>query len=172
MPNTIQFRHCPICGTAYQADQIGRPALDCRHCGYTLYENQIATVGAIIRRGRQVLLAQRGIDPNQGTWDLPGGFVDPSETIEDAILREVEEEMGVKAKIIRLLGAFGPTWYEYKGRGQYNTDLFFEVEPLSDHFVPADDVVAFRWVSLDNLPPEEELSFPSIGKVLRFLKEE
>jgi ADP-ribose pyrophosphatase YjhB (NUDIX family) len=170
MPESITFHFCPVCGAAYPPD-VNPAARTCSRCGFTLYENQNATVGAVIRRGNEILLIERGIDPRKGSWDIPGGFVEPDETSEHAILRELEEELGVKGKIVRLLGAFGPTWYEYQGRGQYNTDLFFEIEPDSDHFVAADDAAAFRWFSLDDLPPDDQLSFPSIGKVLRLIRQ-
>ncbi len=169
MTNII-FRYCPVCGSAYP-ENVNPKARTCADCGFTLYENQSATVGAVIRRGREVLLIERGVDPGKGTWDIPGGFVEPDETAEHAILRELEEELSVKGKIIRLLGAFGPTWYEFQGRGQYNTDLFFEVEPESIHFVAGDDAAGFRWFSLNNLPPEDQLSFPSISKVLQLIRQ-
>lgn len=66
-------------------------------------------VGAMIfdEAGR-IFLGKRGQKARneQGTWELPGGAVDYGETLEAAILREVEEETGLTIRITQLLGAF------------------------------------------------------------------
>lgn len=167
---SITYKYCPVCGTQYTEEQQKQLHKACQNCDYILHENQHATVGAVILKDNNVLLGKRAIDPAAGTWDLPGGFVEANETIEQAILREVKEELSIDAKIIKLLGSFGPTWYEYKGKGQYNTDLYFLIEPLSENFKAADDVNEIQWFPLNQLPPKEELSFPAVTKVLDYIK--
>lgn len=52
-------------------------------------------VGAVVRRGTAVLLVQREQAPNAGQWTVPGGKVQPGETLQQAAQREVREETGV-----------------------------------------------------------------------------
>ncbi len=55
----------------------------------------------------KVLLVQRGIEPFQGRWALPGGFVRISETLEEAALRELREETGIERLYLEQLYTFG-----------------------------------------------------------------
>ena len=54
---------------------------------------------AAVFRGRRVLLARRGFNPGLGLWSLPGGRVEPGETVAEAAVREVMEEVGVVAEV-------------------------------------------------------------------------
>ena len=71
------------------------------------YRNPALAVDAAVRRGDEVLLIQRGNEPWKGAWALPGGFVDYGEDPRDAVLRELEEETGLRGSIVRLLDAKG-----------------------------------------------------------------
>jgi ADP-ribose pyrophosphatase YjhB (NUDIX family) len=62
-------------------------------------------VGAVVLRGRDVLLIRRGRPPRPGTWTLPGGRVEPGETIAGALAREVREETGLVVRPARFLAA-------------------------------------------------------------------
>lgn len=60
--------------------------------------------GAVVQRADgAILLMLRGRQPEQGHWGLPGGKVDWMETVEHAVLREVEEETGLRVAVERLL---------------------------------------------------------------------
>ncbi|MDA4125294.1 MAG: NUDIX hydrolase [Thaumarchaeota archaeon] len=59
--------------------------------------------GAIVRRKDRVLLVKRKFQPNKGLWALPGGLVEVGESVQAAVLREVEEETGLT---VRLEGLF------------------------------------------------------------------
>ena len=60
-------------------------------------------VGAIILDGDRVVLVRRGHQPAQGDWSLPGGLVELGETIEEAVIREVEEEVGLTVEVVHLV---------------------------------------------------------------------
>jgi len=66
----------------------------------------ILAVGGVVLKGDQVLLIQRGRAPLKGHWSIPGGKVERGERLEDALTREIEEETGIKAKILGLIGVF------------------------------------------------------------------
>ena len=59
--------------------------------------------GAVVHRGKTVLLVKRTNPPNEGKWALPGGLVELGETTTDAAAREVLEETGIDVKIEGLL---------------------------------------------------------------------
>lgn len=67
------------------------------------YPPTFMTVDAVVVQGGHILLVKRKAEPGRGLWALPGGFVDPDETLETAVLRELKEEtrISVPMPIIR-----------------------------------------------------------------------
>jgi ADP-ribose pyrophosphatase YjhB (NUDIX family) len=63
----------------------------------------IGVGGAVVRHDR-LLLVRRASRHGRGNWQLPGGFIEPDETIEQAVVREVQEETGVMAEVEAVLG--------------------------------------------------------------------
>ena len=59
--------------------------------------------GAVVKDGR-LLLVRRASRRGRGNWQVPGGFIEPEETIECAVVREVAEEAGVTAEVKGILG--------------------------------------------------------------------
>jgi ADP-ribose pyrophosphatase YjhB (NUDIX family) len=59
--------------------------------------------GAVVHEGR-ILLVRRASRRGRGNWQVPGGFIEPDETVEQAVLREVAEESGVTAEVEGILG--------------------------------------------------------------------
>ena len=63
----------------------------------------IGVGGAVVKGGR-LLLVRRASRRGRGNWQVPGGFIEPDEAIEDAVLREVQEEANITAKVVGVLG--------------------------------------------------------------------
>lgn len=86
-------------------------------------------VAVVITHGNEILLTRRNQEPKKGKLDLPGGFVDPSETAETTCRRELEEELSIvveESKLHYLCSL--PNVYSYK-QIDYNTlDLFYTYE--------------------------------------------
>ena len=59
--------------------------------------------GAAIMEQSKILLVKRKRNPEKDHWGLPGGKVDPDERVEDAVVREIEEELGISIKLSRLI---------------------------------------------------------------------
>ena len=63
-----------------------------------------AAVGAIVLDEDNVLLVRRGQPPGLGKWSVPGGVLDLGERLEDGVVREVEEESGLRVQVLGLCG--------------------------------------------------------------------
>jgi 8-oxo-dGTP diphosphatase len=134
------------------------------------YPRPMVTVDAVVfrknRNGTEVLLIQRGHYPYEGMWALPGGFVDMEETLEEAIIRELEEETGLKGVELTQLHAYSEIHRDPRGRNISIT--FFGLAGSDNPSVKAgDDAADARWYPVDKMP---ELAFDHIKVVEMALK--
>ena len=74
------------------------------------HKNPIPTVDTIIQRDSQILFVKRKKDPFKGHFVFPGGFVNESEKVEDAALREVKEETSLSVELIDILGVYSESF--------------------------------------------------------------
>ena len=86
-------RYCGRCG-APTHDKQNERAKECTVCGYVAYPRVSPAMMALVTRGRELLLARSQRFP-PGRYSALAGFVEPGETIEDCIRREVKEEVGI-----------------------------------------------------------------------------
>jgi 8-oxo-dGTP diphosphatase len=102
-------------------------------------------------RPLNVLLIQRGHEPYRGLWALPGGFVEMDENLEDATLRELEEETGLRDIYIEQLYTFGQL--DRDPRGRVVSVAYFALVNLKSLTVKADsDAVNVDWFAWNALP--------------------
>jgi 8-oxo-dGTP diphosphatase len=101
----------------------------------------VRAAGGVVTRDGQVALVHR---PRYDDWTLPKGKLDPDETFEDAALREVEEETGLRCRLVRELP---PVDYEVRGRPKHVRYWLMEVEDDSG-FAANDEVDELRWTDL------------------------
>lgn len=111
----------------------------------------------ILERDGRVLLALRRNEPRRGYWDLPGGFLDETETAEDGLRREFLEETGLEVEPVELMRI---DIEPYGGR--YVFSVTWIVRADGDP-AAADDVAELRWFGRDELP---EMAFPGQNLVL------
>lgn len=166
----VRYNFCPVCGTAYQPDQLDTTSHICRKCNFVLYENQNATSSAIIIKNGQLLLVKRAHKPRVGYWDFPGGFIEMDETPQQAVIREVREELGVTIAINKLFNVYGPTEYKFQGKFHANCDIYFLAGINDDEIVLDDEISEYKWFSLDNLPRDDQLAFKVQIQLLADLK--
>ena len=152
---------CHSCGgpvASREEDGINRDF--CPACNLIFYENPLPVVSAIVAEDRRILLVKRGKSPYKGSWCLPTGFAETGESIEEAALRELEEETGIRGRILALADV-----QSYKSR--FYGDLLFisyEVEQTGGTLKPGSDTVAARYFPVDGLP---RLAFPSNRDAVR-----
>lgn len=100
----------------------------------------------------KVLLIQRDREPFAGRWALPGGFVDPQETLEQAALRELAEETGVSKVYLEQLHSFGAP--DRDPRDRVITVAYYALVRRLDHAPQAaSDARAVAWFPASQCPP-------------------
>jgi 8-oxo-dGTP diphosphatase len=102
-------------------------------------------------RGNRLLLIKRGHEPGAGLWSLPGGRIEPGETDQEAVAREILEETGLRVECRDLLGTV-----ELPGLGGAVIQVSdYRAVVAGGDQVSGDDAEDARWVSaaeLDALP--------------------
>lgn len=118
-----KFELCPLCGSKKVITH--KTKWTCPECGFDLYNNVAAAVGVIITDDEnKVIFETRAKEPRKGFLAIPGGFVNPDEGAEAAVVRECREEIGFEVKDIKFLCSF-PNTYPYKNIVYKTCDLFF-----------------------------------------------
>jgi NAD+ diphosphatase len=92
-------QYCGACGGATVARTSER-SRECPACGLVVYPRLAPAVMALVRRGRQLLLA-RSPRFAKGVYSALAGFVEPGETLEQCLEREVHEEVGIRVREVR-----------------------------------------------------------------------
>jgi len=112
----------------------------------------------------RVLLINRGNEPFKGKWALPGGFVGMDEELEDAVVRELEEETGLATVRLEQMRTFGTVGRDPRGR--MITIVFMGIAKEDQTTIKAgDDAAQAQWFDIEKLP--KDLAFDH-NEVVRF----
>ena len=168
-----KFAYCPVCGSKHFEINNFKSKC-CRDCGFVYYANPCsATAAFIVNERQEMLVVRRAKEPAKGTLDLPGGFVDMGETVEEGMRREIKEETGLDVQDIRYLYS-SPNVYMYSGMGIHTLDMDFLVPVRSTDIAEvkaADDAAEALWIPISEVNPAD-FGLTSIrNAVIRFLKE-
>jgi len=125
------------------------------------------SAGGIVLKDSKVLLIKNAAmrDPKKAYWGFPKGHINPGEKSEAAALREIEEETGIKAQIVKKLG---DSRYVFTKEGEkiFKVVVFFLLDYVSGEIVPQDlEVLDSGWYGTD-----EALKMLSFKKDKEFLQ--
>ncbi|MDR1865848.1 MAG: NUDIX domain-containing protein [Bacteroidales bacterium] len=161
-----KWRYCPYCG----ADAF-RPGdanyMKCEVCGEKFYINASAAVACIVVNAqKEILLTRRKFEPAKGMLDLPGGFVNADETAEEAVRREIMEELNLRVDAARYFGS-STNRYHYGNMTYFTLDMGFECT-VSDfsRLSAADDVASCAFFAPCKVD-FAQIGFPSIRALVR-----
>ncbi len=149
-------RFCGGCGAAMQ--QVpGERAMRCAACEQQHYPRLSPSMIVLVTRGDEILLAR---SPRfvTGVYSTLAGFVEPSESVEHCVAREVREEVGLEICNLHYLGSQGWPF-------PHSLMLGFHAEYASgDIVMQADEIEDARWFSVHDLPP-----LPASRSIARYL---
>lgn len=135
-------------------------------CEICAFRNPRATVTAVIVKEKKLLLAKRTEEPFKGWWDLIGGYMHEKEMPEDALKRELKEELGVDSTLTFL--DFFPGYASWKGKDFPILSLVYLAELRSDTVIPNEEIEELKWFSKAELP--QEVAFDSNNNIVHYVK--
>ena len=138
-----------------------------KNCELCAFENPKPTATAIIIKDQKLLVAKRNLkgEPFYGRWDFIGGFLQKDETPQQALKREIKEELGVKCSLT-YLGAFAGTHY-YKKYTFPVVSFAYLAEIVGKITLNKKENSKLSWVPLKGL---KTIAFDSNQKILKLLK--
>lgn len=154
------LKYCPRCGSAH-FQSTGSRSFKCDDCSFHYFVNSSAAVAVLLFNDKgELLFTRRAIEPHLGKLDLPGGFIDPMETAEQAAIREIQEELGIRIHSLQYFCSY-PNEYIFSGYSVYTLDLAFLARTESFHkMIAMDDISSFEFYKLQDVDLEE---VPSIS---------
>jgi NAD+ diphosphatase len=160
-------RYCGCCGTP-TCDKQGERAKECPACGHVAYPRVTPAMMVLVTRGHELLLARAPRFP-PGMYSALAGFVEPGETIEDCIHREVREEVGIAVKNIRYFGS--QSW-----AFPHSLMIAFTAEYAGGELAPDPaEIAEAHWFpsnTVPNLPPSISISRRLITATIERLERE
>jgi mutator protein MutT len=130
-----------------------------------------AVVAVIYNEKGELLLTRRKNNPAKGFFDLPGGFVNIGETAENAVIREIREELNIDVSACKFMATF-PNEYVFDGIQYFTEDIVFLCKIADFSSMSANDDISnyeFRLIDKINV---YEIGLNSIKNVIKFLKEQ
>lgn len=114
---------------------------------------KIAADALIFTRGNgllKLLLIRRGNEPFKNMWAFPGGFVEDDEDLEDAAIRELHEETGLKVTSLTQLATYGKPGRDPRGR-TVSVIYYGFVDDADSNIAGADDAAEARWIPVSEI---------------------
>jgi 8-oxo-dGTP diphosphatase len=108
----------------------------------------IVGVGGVTIRNGHALIMRRAYAPLQGQWSIPGGGLETGETIVEGVRREVEEETGIRVRVLEQIETFERIVHDGEGRVQYHyVILDYLCEQIGGELRAGGDATDAAWVA-------------------------
>lgn len=160
----MKYTFCLRCGGEFE--QKLHNLLVCKKCGFNFYLNPAPTTAVIIENEKgEILLVKRKFDPKKGTLDLPGGFIEPDESLEEGLLREIKEELGVEIYDLTYFISY-PDDYLFKGVNYKILGITYTAKIKEGENISAsDDIDEAKYYKKEDIP-FDQIAFENIKKAL------
>lgn len=148
------WNYCPECakGLIIQSDAGGETHPSCPDGHFVYYDNPKPCAGALVEKDGKYLLLKRANPPKAGTWNLPGGFMEAGETVEEAIKRELKEETGLEVEPYEY---FMSRPSKYGGEGDELIGMSFKCHVIGGEFSLAPESTEAGWFTPTEMPLPE-----------------
>lgn len=160
------YKYCPKCTGLLSRTHGVNP--QCEKCNFVLFLNVRAVVCGFAIKDGKVLLEKRAIEPELGKWSVIGGFIDFGEQPEQALIREVREEIACECKVGKLLGVLPANFYKFKDETFSTLPIAYEIEVIGTPKT-SNEVSEVKWFSLNELP---ELAWGNQKDLLEKIRKE
>jgi len=105
----------------------------------------VEVVAAVIHKDGKILATQRGYGDYKDSWEFPGGKIEPGETPQQALKREIEEELGVEINVGELIDTVE---YDYP---KFHLTMHCFWAEIADGTIELREHEAAKWLSVENL---------------------
>jgi len=158
------FKYCPNCKSKLKKTDH----FFCPNCEFYFYLNPFPTNALILyNKSHEIVLVKRKYPPKKNFWDLPGGFINQNETVEQSIKREIKEELNIdiNTKKLKYLTSTVDK-YLYNKINQKTICFTFVYQIENEVLKPADDVSEIKFFKKESIP-WNKIAFMGINLALK-----
>lgn len=162
------IKFCPHCKSA-KIKFDGVKKYFCGACGWTYYQNAATAVMAFLVLDKKILFTVRAKEPSKNMLDLPGGFVEPGENAEEALKREIKEELGLEIKKLNYIGS-AANEYPYKNVIYNTCDLiFYSKINIKPPLIKKSEIKNYIFKNPNEIG-QRKLAFKSVKEAMKLFK--
>src|SRR4029453_2734296 len=158
----IEYRFCPRCGGDLEKRVVKATEpkrLVCLNCSFIFYQDPKVGAGTIFTLNGAIGLVKRGVEPAIGKWVFPGGYVDRGESVQEAAIRETQEESQMDVKL-------GPLLHVYSYPHSPNVIVVYAAQAVGGELAAGDESVEAKVFAPTEIP-WDDLAFDSTKDALK-----
>ncbi len=157
------FKFCPQCQKSIKKTNR---LIQCQYCHFNFYLNPVPTNGLILENNNgEILLVKRKFPPKKDYWDIPGGFINFKETVEESLVREIKEELGINLNNFVYFSSCYDN-YLYKKINYQTLCLIFVKKNFQGEIITNDDISQAKFFKKSEIN-FKKIAFKGIAKALK-----